>query len=115
VPSQHDKAKWWRPRFSVRTLAVAITLVCCYFGAWDATKRWGIPAGGDPTTDAMVIFGREPTNTRRIDTVTSPLPFVIRCDEYEPPTYCPTRYYVWVFGLMVKLPFETTWFAGGLP
>jgi hypothetical protein len=28
-----------RPRFSLRTLAILVTLVCAYFGAWEATKR----------------------------------------------------------------------------
>ena len=94
---------------------VAITLVCCYFGAWKATRRWGIVAGRDPTNDAIVIFGRAPTHARRIDTVTAPLPFLIVSDQYEPPNSCPTRYYLWLFGPMVKLPFETAWFVGGLP
>ena len=30
----------FRPRFSVRTLAIFVTLVCCYFAAWEATKRY---------------------------------------------------------------------------
>ena len=25
----------------MRTLVILVTLVCCYFGAWEATKRWG--------------------------------------------------------------------------
>jgi hypothetical protein len=28
-----------RPRFSVRTLAIFVTLVCAYFGVWEATKK----------------------------------------------------------------------------
>jgi hypothetical protein len=28
-----------RPRFSIRTLAIVVTLVCAYFGAWEATKK----------------------------------------------------------------------------
>ena len=30
----------WRPRFSVRTLAIFVTLVCVYLGAWAATKKY---------------------------------------------------------------------------
>lgn len=33
-----------RPRFTVRTLAIFVTLVCAYFGTWEATKRWEISA-----------------------------------------------------------------------
>ena len=43
MTTQHDKAKRWQPRFSVRTLAIIVTLVCCYFGAWEATNRHGVP------------------------------------------------------------------------
>ena len=32
----------FRPRFSLRTLAIVVTLVCAYFGAWEATKKYGI-------------------------------------------------------------------------
>ena len=45
--SQHDKAKRWRPRFSIRTLVIVVTLVCAYFGLWEATKRWGCPSVSD--------------------------------------------------------------------
>jgi hypothetical protein len=31
-----------RYRFSVRTLAIVVTLVCAYLGAWEATKKWGV-------------------------------------------------------------------------
>ena len=27
----------FRPRFSVRTLAIFVTLVCAYFGAWEGS------------------------------------------------------------------------------
>ena len=36
--------KSWRPRFSLRTLAILVTLACAYFGAWEATKQYGVPA-----------------------------------------------------------------------
>lgn len=32
MTSQHDKAKRWRPRFSVRTLVVVVALVCVVSG-----------------------------------------------------------------------------------
>ena len=32
-----------RRRFTIRTLAIVVTLVCTYFGAWEATRRYGNP------------------------------------------------------------------------
>ena len=32
----------FRPRFSLRTLAIVVTLICAYFGAWQATKRYAV-------------------------------------------------------------------------
>ncbi|MBP89528.1 MAG: hypothetical protein CMJ64_22935 [Planctomycetaceae bacterium] len=37
--TQHDKAKRWRPRFSVRTLAIVVTVVCAYLACWEMTGR----------------------------------------------------------------------------
>lgn len=34
--------KRFRPRFSIRTLIIFVTLVCCYLGLWEATKTWGV-------------------------------------------------------------------------
>ena len=35
----------FRPRFSIRKLAILVALVCAYFGAWEATKRKVSPVG----------------------------------------------------------------------
>ncbi len=32
----------FRPRFSVRTLVILVTLACVYFGIWDLTKRGAV-------------------------------------------------------------------------
>jgi hypothetical protein len=42
MTTQHDKVKRWRPRFSIRTLVIVVTLVCCYAACWGPTKRWGV-------------------------------------------------------------------------
>ena len=55
--------KRWRPRFSLRTLVLFMTLVCVYFGAWEATKRY-----------AAAI-------NRRDTRVFSPVPFIVRREE----------------------------------
>src|SRR5688572_5312529 len=87
----------FRPRFSIRTLAIVVTLVCAYFGAWEATKRHGISdMGADPLGE-----------------VESPMPFIVRQDEIistDSVKYAtPRRYYFWFFGAKIKLPYETTW------
>jgi len=58
--------KQWRPKFSLRTLAVVVTLVCVYFGCWEATNTWGIPAVPE-----------------RQEQLWSPCPFLIVKAEYE--------------------------------
>lgn len=30
------------PRFSLRTLAIVVTLICTYFGAWEATRKYAV-------------------------------------------------------------------------
>src|SRR5687767_14321213 len=34
-------ARHFRPRFSVRTLVIFVTLICAYLGTWEATRRHG--------------------------------------------------------------------------
>jgi hypothetical protein len=34
--------KHFRPRFSIRTLALFVTLVCCYVACWGPTKHGGV-------------------------------------------------------------------------
>ena len=84
----------FRFRFSVRTLAIFVTLVCAYFGAWEATKRYGVPPKSE------LRFG---------GVASSPAPFLIRYEEdvsgdfyfhYE------RHYYIWFFGLKIKLPLD---------
>ena len=91
------RAMKFRPRFSVRTLAIFVTLVCAYFGAWEATKRYG------------VVDERE----------TSPAPFVVvwtdpgeaRIDGRRVATWTPrpARRYLWMYGMRMNMPFESEW------
>jgi len=93
----------FHPRFSVRALAIFVTLVCAYFGAWEATKRYG--TASDPelkTLDSLFLQ--------------TPAPFLIVQDESDPAVkraygsrYHPyvRRYYLWFFGLTARLPIET--------
>src|SRR5262245_14956452 len=70
--------RWrWRPRFSLRTLAIVMSLVCAYFGAWEATKRYGVPK--TPFyTDPVGVFS-----------ASSPLPFIVSQDEVDYPSGLP--------------------------
>jgi hypothetical protein len=108
--------KLWRPRFSVRTLAILVTLVCAYFGAWVATSKHatGIgvpgwrPGAGTPTPKE---HGPQYSVSAR---ATSPQPLIIRQDDID---YDETtsrfkrtrRYYLWLLGPKIKLPFESPW------
>lgn len=90
-----------RPRFSVRTLAIFMTLVCCYFGALEAAKKYGcnvpmqVEIDGELLTLVHTHFNFEH----------SPAPLVVYQDgHFEDGTY-----YLWLFGPKIKLPFESTW------
>ena len=99
MTSLGKKAKRWRPHFSLRTLLVFVTLVGAYFGAWDATKRWGVPVLElpPPIDDGTIpVFGRPVPPS-------SPMPFFVLWTEFrvDPQRHRLIeyhRYYVWAFG-----------------
>ncbi len=90
------------PRFSLRTLLVLVTLVCVYFGCWEITKRYGVPAVDSMDNGILV---------------SSPMPFVVGCyrlydkyygrhDKWE----FRREHYLWIFGFSVRTPFS--WVIG---
>src|SRR5262245_66373051 len=95
-----DKPKRWRPwRFSVRTLTILVTLVCCYFGAWEATRKHA-------EAQNSATFNEEFYNVR------SPAPFVVTYESGESLVFTPngvfsksdkTGHYVWFFGPAIQL------------
>ena len=98
----------WRPRFSVRTLAVLVTLVCCYAACWGPTKTRGIRdverrvfMVEDGSIDAEIakglanLFGPGPCE------VSATMPLVVEVDDTAVSTY-----YFWFFGYVAKLPYE---------
>ena len=102
--------KW--SRFSVRSIFVAMALVCIYFGLWQATQTVGVtavlrlePEGelASPTSSLM------PLVVRRYHTAgSSPMPLVVRRYHiYEGPGA--TTYYLWLLGPIVRLPYEVDW------
>lgn len=53
----------FRPRFSLRMLAILVTVVCAYFGAWEATKTHGVPMMSCDTVNApgpFILIGHKP-------------------------------------------------------
>ena len=102
-------ARRFRPTFSVRTLAIFVTLACAYFGAWEATKKYGQPRLSETLVNRMASFSGS-------FFMRTPAPFLIAADEHDPAVsrlygnkvepYV-RRYYFWFFGLIVQLPPET--------
>ena len=122
-----------RPRFTLRTLAIVVTLICAYFAAWEVTKHYAtslIPSAALPSR----IFSRgnnqllyeEPTFSDEfslkhqklgtqlyyIFAAQSPCPFVViqdecDCDYMGNDVEYVRSYYLWLFGPKVKLPFAT--------
>jgi len=90
----------WRPRFSVRTLVVMVTLVCVYFGCWEITKRFGVR---DIVFHKYVF--RKLNNKEEVrfaGFLSSPGPFVVS----QKWTGNDETYYFWFFGYIAKLPYE---------
>jgi len=94
------------PRFSLRTLAIVVTLVCAYFAAWPPTKKYGVPfhTWKTPTTpkgDAWII------------NADSPAPLIVQQDveiyETSATNVYKREYYLWLAILKIKLPFVAYW------
>lgn len=93
---------WWRPRFTVRTLFLILTLVCAYFGAWEATKKYGVPVEVHHRVNTLA----DSVSLPKPD-ASSPMPFVItqtwvRVTQSGPISEA-REYYVWFFGCERRL------------
>lgn len=92
-------------RFSLRTLAILVTLFCVYMGTWESTKRWGVP-----TSRFFDTPGHDVPKNGIID-ATAVAPLLIGVDELDvidnSDLFYSRRYYLWLFGPRVKLPFES--------
>ena len=75
----------FRPHFSVRTTAIVVTLVCAYFGVWEAMKRHL------PKYPVGVLVH-----------LTSPIPFVFREVDANG-----TVFHLWLLGPKIQLPFAS--------
>lgn len=101
--------KIWRPRFSLRTLFVLVTLMCVYFAAWEVTKRNGIGYFEQRLVMRTWLAADDPFY--------SPMPFVVGvADLYPehsyPPIYSMTstatppteRHFIWFFDWTWETP-----------
>ena len=105
MTSDRDKPKRWRPRWSVRTLVILVTLACAYFACWGPTHD---NAGTDVVSYALSV--RLPHTAWSFDGATTLLPLFIRIDETESLPRGKAieyrRYYFWFFGYVARLPYE---------
>ncbi len=86
----NEMRRWWRVRFSLRSLCIFFTLICLYFGCWEITKEWVVD-------DLM----KDPSLHCE-----SPAPYLVVLDEVDYTTYrYVRRSHLCCFGLMAKLPF----------
>jgi len=98
MTSQHDKPKRWRPRFSVRTLVIVVTLVCCYAACWRPTNEQGI-------YDVELHLGLR----RTYRPSSTPLPLIVVVDEWGSKDGVLDIYrrpYLWCFGRVIELPYS---------
>src|SRR5687767_11643873 len=92
------RPKRWMPRFSLRTLAIVVTLVCAYFAAWEPTKRIGVGAVEKSVNNPVFVdeCGAVIENVERsgswpiFDVSRSPAPFVVTVNRYDNPIVDPS-------------------------
>jgi len=86
----NELRRWWRVRFSLRSLCIFLTLICLYLGCWEITKEW-------------VVDDLKKDHALHCE---SPAPFVVVIDEIDYTNYrYVRRSHLVCFGLMAKLPF----------
>ncbi len=118
MTTQPTTPKRWRPRFSLRTLVIVVTLVCCYAACWGPTKTRGIEDVreyvGKRHREHMRLTHRVPgSGTMQFryfqtsgywpnESVSAPL--IVGVNEWSDPRQ--RKYYFWLFGYVVKLPYE---------
>ena len=91
-----------RFRFSVRTLAIFLTLLCAYLSAWETTKRHAMPdrlSSEEPFNNLYY----DPFSPRFVYEPTAIMPFVVRYHEVNCCVGEWDVYYIWLFGPKIKL------------
>lgn len=104
MTSQHDTPKRWRPRFSVRTLIVVVTLVCRYAACWGPTKISGEQDVYFHVNEKWNWPSTAVDSSRRWPL----LVYVVRIVRPSEVQRSEVRggYYFWFFGYVAQLPFE---------
>ncbi len=96
-----------RPRFSVSTLVVVVTLVCCYLACWGPTKTRGVDDVESLVGEPVYLYDDvwEFVSEEEILDTSARLPLLVRIttDERPHPVH---RYCFWFFGYVAKLPYE---------
>jgi len=107
VSRQRDKVKPSRWKFSIRTLALLVALLCGYLACWGPTTKWGIEdVSNHADRTEPVAWGYMAPSVYRDASVAAPL--VVGATGLATKwdgTYR-RRYYFWFFGYVVKLPYE---------
>jgi hypothetical protein len=105
MTTRHDKAKRWRPRFSLRALIVVVTLACAYLACWRFTATAGV--------EAVIyhVYGYEIAPIDDWDfNPSTPLPMIVGIDESHSvglsSIMIQRRYYFWYFVGATPLPFQ---------
>jgi hypothetical protein len=107
--------KRFRLRFSIRTMVIIVTLVCCYAACWGPTKRQGVE-------DVMQRAGWKPLGSMGLHVQTdesgmvtllsdgmdasTKIPLVVGLDRTDGLVASHRVYYFWFFGYVAKLPWE---------
>ena len=103
--------KRWRPRFSVRTLVILVTLVCCYAACWGPTKNKGVD-------DVINVRNEMLMDDSDASDASAMMPLLVRTDQtlvraWDTNGLISTsgtrHYYFWFFGCVAKLPYERDW------
>lgn len=88
-------------------MVIVVAWIGAYFGGWDATRR----AAARMLASEELRFSVPERGTHYVQEAFSPLPLLIVCEELEADhtgiVVKVKRYYAWLFGPRIKLPFES--------
>ena len=97
-----QQLKRFRLRFSIRTLAIVVTLVCCYAACWGPTKTRGVE-----DVNLVVPHNDFFSPSRLASYLCAPraiAPLVVTARAND--NLSVDLYYFWFFGYVAKLPYE---------
>jgi hypothetical protein len=94
----------FRPRFSLRTLAIVVTGFCLYLGTWPLTRKYGLPDITFNTSTPMSV-------NVWVVSADSPLPLIVRQEVIVNPRSAQVfkrEYLLWLAVVKIKLPYESS-------